>query len=191
MRIPRYLALLLLLSLPLLGMVGRQLQILGQGIEVGLETVPVDPRSLFRGDYVRLSYAISRLDTAHLSGDDEFYLHDDIYVLLAPEKDLYAASGVFRRPPAVPESHVVIKGRVSSGVKRRLHKDESKMPPVQSTLSVRYGIESYFVPEGTGRELESKASSGEVTVLVAILKSGAAAIKGLRIDGSSHYISPL
>ena len=191
MKIPRYLALSLLLSLPLLGMVGRQLQILGQGIEVGLETVPVDPRSLFRGDYVRLSYAISRLDTAHLSGDDEFYLHDDIYVLLAPEKDLYAASAVFRRRPAVPEGHVVIKGMVSSGVKRRLKDGESKMPPVQSTLSVRYGIESYFVPEGTGRELESQASSGEVTVLVAILESGAAAIKGLRIDGNSHYISPL
>ena len=191
MKTIRYLALVLLLSLPLLGMVGRQMHILNQGVEVGLGTVPVDPRSLFRGDYVRLNYTISRLNTADLSGDDEFDLHDDIYVLLAPEEDLYAAAGIFRQRPAVPDGHVVIKGRVNSVVKRRLNMDEVKTPSVPTALSVRYGIESYFVPEGAGRELERQASAGEVDVLVAILESGAAAIKGLRIDGSSHYISPL
>lgn len=191
MKTPRYLALVLLLSMPLLGMVGRQLHILNQGVEVGLETVPVDPRSLFRGDYVRLNYAISRLKTADLSGDDWFDLHEDIYVLLAPEKDLYAATGVFHQRPAVPDGHIVIKGRVSSVVRRQLSRDGVKIPSLPTTLSVRYGIESYFVPEGTGRELERQAGSGEVDVLVAVLESGAAAIKGLRIDGTNHYISPL
>ena len=191
MKATRYLALVLLLSLPLLGMVGRQLQILNQGVEVGLETVPVDPRSLFRGDYVRLNYAISRLNTADLGGDDEFALHDDIYVQLAPGKGLYAAAGIFRQLPPVPDGHVVIRGRVSSVVKRQSNRDAVKAPSVPATLSVRYGVESYFVPEGTGRELEKQAGSGEVTVLVAILESGDAAIKGLRIDGGNYYISPL
>lgn len=191
MKTPRYLALVLLLSLPLLGMVGRQVHILNQGLEVGLETVPVDPRSLFRGDYVRLNYAISTLNTAVLGGDDWFDLHEDIYVLLAPEKDLYAATGIFHQRPAVPDGHIVIKGKVSSVVRRQLNKDGVKIPSLPTRLSVRYGIESYFVPEGTGRELEKQASSGEVTVLVAILESGDAAIKGLRINGSNYYISPL
>ena len=191
MKILRYLALVLLLSLPLLGMVGRQIHILNQGVEVALEIVPVDPRSLFRGDYVRLNYAISRLKTAELDGDDEFSLHDDIYVMLAPRKDRYVAKGVFRQHLAPSDGQLIIKGRVSSVVGQQWNSDEKKMRSIPTVLSVRYGIESYFVPEGTGLELEKQASSGDVTVLVAVLESGDAAIKGLRMNGSNHYINPL
>jgi uncharacterized membrane-anchored protein len=191
MKILRYLALILLLSLPLLGMVGRQIHILNEGVEVALEIVPVDPRSLFRGDYVSLNYAISRLNTAELDGDDEFALHDAIHVMLVPDKDLYVATGVFQRPPAPSAGHVMIKGRVSSVSGQQWNRDENKLRSIPIVLSVRYGIESYFVPEGTGLELEKQASSGDVSVLAAVLESGAAAIKGLRMNGSNHYIDPL
>lgn len=191
MQILRYLLLTLLLTLPLLGMVGRQLHILNQGAEVALEIVPVDPRSLFRGDYVRLNYAISRLKTAELGGDDEFASHDDIYVTLVPEKGVFAARALFHQHPGASADQVVIRGRVNSVVAQQRGSTEIESSPVQTRLSVHFGIESYFVPEGTGRELEKQAASGKVAVLVAVLESGDAAIKGLRLNGSNHYIDPL
>ena len=43
----------------LVAMVAMKQWTLTTGTPVVLETKPVDPRSLFRGDYVRLNYAIS------------------------------------------------------------------------------------------------------------------------------------
>ena len=40
-------------------MVFERASLIGQGREVLLATEPIDPRSLFRGDYVTLSYAIA------------------------------------------------------------------------------------------------------------------------------------
>ncbi len=191
MKLLRYLTLTLLLSIPLLGMLGRQLYILSEGAEVALEIVPVDPRSLFRGDYVRLDYAISTLQLAALNGEDDFSLHDEIHVILVPENDLYVAKAVFHQRPTVSDGQVVIKGRVSSVLESPWSMGELKMIPIPARLSVDYAIESYFVPEGTGRELESQASSGEVIVLAAVSDSGNAAIKGLRVNGSNHYIGVL
>ena len=134
---------------------------------------------------------ISRLNTALLEGDDEFSLHDDIHVLLVPHKDLYVAKGVFRHPPLAQAGQVVIQGRIyaATGQPPKGDKDERFTAP--RILSVRYGLESYFVPEGAGRDLERQAGAGVVSVLAAVLESGEAAIKGLRVNGDNHYINPL
>ena len=58
-------------------------------------------------------------------------------------------------------------------------------------LNVTYGIESYFVPEGEGRELENIRNDGKLTVDVALGKDGTPAIKQLRIDGEPVYEEPL
>ena len=38
------------------------------GKEIRVKVVPVDPRSLFRGNYARLNYDFSRLEKAHWRG---------------------------------------------------------------------------------------------------------------------------
>ena len=43
-------------------MIWDRASLLANGREVVLEVIPVDPRSLFRGDYVILGYDISRFD---------------------------------------------------------------------------------------------------------------------------------
>jgi uncharacterized membrane-anchored protein len=55
---------------------------------------------------------------------------------------------------------------------------------------VRYGIESYFVPQGEGPRLEALARNRKLAALVAVDKSGNAAIKGLIIDGELQYEEP-
>jgi uncharacterized membrane-anchored protein len=48
---------------------------------------------------------------------------------------------------------------------------------------MRYGIESYFVPEGTGRPLEQQVRDKKISAVLAVGRSGDVAIKALVIDG--------
>jgi uncharacterized membrane-anchored protein len=54
-----------------------------------------------------------------------------------------------------------------------------------------YGIERYYVPEGTGPKLENQARTGKLSAIVAVNAKGEAAIKGLMLDGKKIYDEPL
>jgi len=130
---------------------------LATGEKIVLQTVPVDPRDLFRGDYVNLRYTISTLE-----GYLGFAAGDRVYVGLAQQGDIW---------DAVSASHsrsdgLYIKGRVTRAWR--------------TGLDVEYGIESYFVPEGTGHIIER---ARDVKVRVAVDSSGNAVIKALLVDG--------
>jgi len=56
---------------------------------------------------------------------------------------------------------------------------------------VRYGIESYFVPEGQGKRLEVLAREKRMAALIAVDAKGNAAIKGLIVDRALQYEEPL
>jgi uncharacterized membrane-anchored protein len=59
--------------------------------------------------------------------------------------------------------------------------------PYASDL-ISYGLERYYLPEGTGRRIEEMARKSQLS---AIVVSGRAAIKGLVIDGKHVYEEPL
>lgn len=109
------------------------------GEEVVLETAPVDPRDLFRGDYATLSYEISTLTvtTGTYTGGDR------VYVRLGPEAGTpyHHAVSVHHGRPALDEGQVCLRGQV-----QWVNEDRAG----QQTLQVEYGIESYFIPEGAG-----------------------------------------
>lgn len=160
----------------LMGMVGMKYRTLTTGTPVLLETEPIDPRSLFRGDYVRLNYAISRLDYAELEGDSEFERHDRVYVILRQGEKFWEPVSVHREMPAHGPNSVVIRGEVqwgggSSG----------------NGINIRYGIENYFVPEGEGMALERPAEGEEVTMLIAVDKHGDSAIKAVLVNDALRY----
>ena len=131
--------------------------ILTQGTLVKLKLEPIDPRSLLQGDYVRLGYNISRLE-AELSPGETIRV-----VLRSGEGGIYTYSGYheqngdWNRPYRQEPGDVVINGRV------------------YDVHEVDYGIESYFVPEGTGRDVEEKAKYA----LVRIGKNGDALLESL------------
>ena len=86
-------------------------------------------------------------------------------------------------PRDVAASDIVLQGRVKS-----IWRPENKSD-VQ--LNIRYGIESYFVPEGTGKALETKVREHKIEAIVAVDASGSAALKGLVVDGERHVDPPL
>jgi uncharacterized membrane-anchored protein len=190
-RIPKaalFVAAILIQCALLVLMVADRMQILREGTEVTLQTQPVDPRDLLRGDYVVLRYDISQLPAGALAGQPAAERNPDVFVKLAPNANgLYEAVSVHAAPVTVTAPEVLIRGRVanhggSCGSGRRTFCDN---------LLIKYGLESYFVPEGEGRKLEQARNQQKLRVVAAVLPSGRAAIKRLLLDGEPVYEEPL
>ncbi|GAA0578661.1 GDYXXLXY domain-containing protein [Caenispirillum bisanense] len=186
------------------------------GQEVVLPTEPVDPRSLLRGDYVDLGYAVSRLSEATLPLP-EVTVGATVYVpLTGPDADgHWHPAGVMLVPPLGPVPF--LRGRVTSAWVElppgagQPEDDDAAAPGAEAAaeappaavaeapagrrgaacqpdscrvITVRYGIESYFVPEDTGRDLEDLVrEGGRLAVAVAVDSRGRAVIAGLVVDG--------
>jgi uncharacterized membrane-anchored protein len=156
--------------------------------EITIPVRPVDPRDLFRGDYARLGYDVSMLRQSNMPAGvtlDDFQRGGSIYVTLTPDGaggwKVAGASSDY--PKQVATSDVVLRGVVETVWKPKKDSD------VQ--VNVRYGIETYFVPEGTGSALETEVRSGKIDAIVAVDDSGTAALKGVVIDGKRHVDPPL
>ena len=136
------------------------------GEDVMLKTRPVDPRDLFRGDYVILSYEIGRLDINSLQTDSaNFNKSDKVFVKLIKQENYGVATAIYK---SQPKEGLFIKGTVKE---------------IQGSLiTVEYGIESYFVPEGEGWEIQRQSGRG-LEAKVAIDKFGNAVIKSIFLDG--------
>jgi len=186
----RALASMLLLIGGLLALVESRASILRSGTEVRLKTVPVDPRDLFRGDYVVLAYPISTVEGP--SGrEGGFKRGDAVFVTLRPDAEGFArAVSVARERPSVTGGETVIAGRVqSTGACALNDKGETDCGSGRRRLRIAYGLESYFVPQGEGRAIETTARS-RIEVVAAVSASGEAAVKRLLIDGKLVYAEP-
>ncbi len=185
----RIIIVLAIQTILLASMVGMKQYTLNTGTPILLETQPIDPRSLFRGDYVRLNYTISDLDIAQLAGDDEFKKHDEVFVTLEQQGEYWKALGVHHQWPDAKEQQLVIKGKVDYVNTTRWNQELKQSEDIYE-LSVRYGIENYFVPEGEGRELERR-DIGKVDIRVAVDKRGNVGIKAVLVNGEELYVESL
>lgn len=142
--------LLLILIFLQIGFIGIQSftseKLLAEGDLIKLELQPVDPRSLLQGDYVIFNYQINDLEV------EEGAWNKKVKVLLREKNGIYEYAENYQ-------------------MDRKWHKDYQEQPgdviingTMYGSRSVIYGIESYFVPEGTGRELETSAKYAYVRV---------------------------
>ena len=177
---------LLLQTLALLAMVAMKQWTLATGTEILLETQPIDPRSLFSGDYVQLGYRIGRLRPAELEGDDRFD-REAIYVVLAQGERYWQAVSIHHeRPTEVPTGQVVIKGRIQY-IQEVTWNPATGKQELAKELNVHYGIENYFVPEGEGKALENPKSGEKLEIQVAVDSLGNSGIKGVLVNGQPRY----
>ena len=136
-----------------------------------LETQKMDPRSLFRGDYVILGYLraqdIVPNDMARQAADES----RPVYVTFTTERP-GAFVGVSLERPQVADGQVCIAGRVRR-FRRQPDGAESR------NFSVDFPqIAQYFVPEGEGRELEQQRGEG-LLARVAVSRGCDAVLLGL------------
>ncbi|WP_282936409.1 GDYXXLXY domain-containing protein [Paenibacillus sp. RC67] len=125
------------------------------GTEIKLRTAPVDPRDYLYGDYVRLGYDISLLDTSLWKESEKAVQNGDpVYVKLKASADgVYEAIGVYASKPSIQSGEAVLRGTVTSNWR--------------DGINLTYGLEKYYVPEGTGQELEKQAANMIAKVKVA------------------------
>jgi len=178
----RIVLLVVLMTAVLAGVVGMRVYTLATGKEILLQTVPVDPRSLFQGDYVVLDYPISTIDLSRVAGEDRnFRQGEQIYVELGPDGAFWSVVRVHKAlPTELREDHVAMRGTVDS------LRAGSPMPfggRFPGRAEIRYGIEQFFVPQGQGIDLERYRNLRRLAVIVAVDQYGTSGIKGLVIDG--------
>lgn len=176
-------ALALLQTGILLSIIVGHATILRSGTEVLLKAAPVDPRDLLRGDYVILNYDISRVPVATLVGarpatDGQ----QTLAVRLRKQPDGYwgIAESSFE-PLAAMADTVVIDSQPFD------YRPSTDI----DTIRVDYGIESYYVPEGEGRDLEQAPADGRLAIAASVSAGGTAQIKSLLLDGKPVYDEPL
>jgi uncharacterized membrane-anchored protein len=165
--------LLLVLALQtawILGTTFVQERALAGGKLVLLETRPVDPRDLLRGDYVTLSYKISDVALSPPAPTNGLLPGTTVYVALEPHGQFHEVvlASTNRITPA--DGQVVLKGHSRSWWNRA----------AQNTVHLEYGLERYYVREGTGNP------RGKLTVQVAVPDSGQARIKEVFVDGKPY-----
>ena len=186
----RYILAALVLCGLILATVVQRAAILKSGQEARLELTPVDPRDLFRGDYVVLDY---RIGTVNIPADvpTSFTRGQQVFVTLRPDaSNKSKAVAISAERPAVSGTDIVISGVVSSASTCMLNETgaiDCKLG--RRAVGVRYGLESYFVPEGEGKKIELTPKA-LLEVVAAIAPSGQAAIKRLLIDGKPAYDEP-
>ena len=162
-----FLIIVLFQLLILVGLTGFNEAILAFGKTVVLQTVPVDPRDIFRGDYVVLRYEISTL--GYIPGIRTVEEGFNASVRLEPRDDVWQAVEVARVPP--DDWDIFITG---------------KAVDVQgNSVSMEYGIEAYFVPEGEGLAIQR---ARDIKVYVSLDGSGKGVIKSLLVDGKTFRL---
>ena len=163
--------------------------LLKTGREIVMQVQPVDPRDLFRGEYVTLGYGISPVTSTALAQSltaAELQRGDPVFVTIRPdaESSWKAVAVSSSMPAAAPAAgDVTLQGRIQS-----VWPGEAKDGV---NFTVNFGIESYFVQEGRGKLLEQQVQDDKIQALVAVGPDGTAALKGLVIGGQRHEDPPL
>ena len=162
------------------------------GRTVILAVRPVDPRDLFRGEFVRLDTPLTTISivrpSASSAGDatlvttvGEWPSGDMrgrvVYVQLEPRPDVPAtALGPEYRAVTISVNPVKgalnLRGRVRSVI-------------TQDAVRVDYGLDAFFMEEGKPRGIEDAIRAGRrVQMEVAVASSGRARIRNLIVDGT-------
>lgn len=162
------------------------------GRQIDLDVIPVDPRSLFRGDYVILGYEISQVPYELIGG--KVRRGEKVFVQLARANGVWTPKAVSRELPsdrAALGADVVLAAHVMHAPREDMSSTEPGVPRPRSNITLRYGIESFFVPEGSGREIERDVSAKKVVAHIAVDDYGRAAIRALSVDGVRIEARPL
>ncbi len=159
-------------------MAGKREYVGLSGHTVYLRTAPVDPRDMFRGDYVRLRYEISTVPFEKVSPELR-----ELFKTSREETTVYAALEVGEDGLAQVASLQATRpdGLFLKGSFPRT----SEMGWTPGGLPVKYGIESYFVEQGKGLDMEKMRGSRNTVqvpmeVEVAVGGDGTAVLKNHR-----------
>ncbi len=172
MKLKLFVLVLTLQSAWLLGTAAIQEYALAHGKIILLETRPVDPRDLLRGDYLMLNYKISDVAGYLFSPPikNDLAPGTKIFVTLSPDTNgFYRITRASTNQITPRANEVLLRGTSAN-----------RWWNATNSVHVVYGIENYFVAEGTGNP------TGRLSVQVVVPASGHAKIKQVFVDGKPY-----
>ncbi len=143
-----------------------------RGVEIKLKVQPVDPRDLFRGDYVTLGYDLNNVTvTRPEDGEAVFHKGEIVYLKLARRDGVWQPAGLINRKP---DTGMYLRGRVQRAA--------------PENYRIEYGIESFFVPEGTGKPYEDAVRRDRLWAVINVGAGGTAKLKRLEVRENAETI---
>jgi uncharacterized membrane-anchored protein len=155
------------------------------GQQVILDTLPIDPRDILRGDYVDLSYEIGRGDKA-VAFAQTLSVSQPVYALLTLGNDNRVVDYAFSTTQ--PKDGVYIRGEgvVQEYQNYVWERDGQPIYETEKNGTINYPqIEQYFVPEGKGWEIDrmGRLGSGKKLEVKIAVNGSRAQILELLVDG--------
>jgi uncharacterized membrane-anchored protein len=156
----------------LAGWAGSHEWALRTGQTILLETEPVDPRDILRGDYIILAYPAQRIlfdqfdppiATAPAPGTT-------VSVELRLEGGFHRVARASLGALTAAPGATVVTGRIEA----------VRWGARPGEVRVTYGIDRFFVPEGKG------TPRGKIVAVVAVGQDGRPSLKGLLVDGRPY-----
>ncbi|MGI2259840.1 GDYXXLXY domain-containing protein [Shewanella sp. GXUN23E] len=129
------------------------------GQPVMLTTAPVDPRSLFRGNYVRLNYDISTVPRA--MAQEDFKVGQPVYLSLNIDGKQARPLRLSATPPA---TGTYLRGRVRG---------------MGDPYRLEFGIEALFLPKDKAIKADTLLRDKSVSARILVLDNGRAALDTL------------
>ncbi|MBT2699558.1 GDYXXLXY domain-containing protein [Bacillus sp. ISL-40] len=139
----------------LLGMCFTPLYTMLTGVDMILQTKPLDPSDLFRGDYVTLQYEaeevpISLVDKAVVSRLQDQGGQFEVFVLMEKKDGVHTPIKVSLEKP---DKGIFLKGTIN-------YIDKGNQG--QEIAFIEYNLDKYFLEDNTGAEWEKASAKGEI-----------------------------
>lgn len=141
------------------------------GTEIKIKVKPVDPRSMFRGNYVRLTYDFSSIEInyKHPLYDKNLRKGEKIYISFTKTDDIYVYNKISLEEPT---NTIYIQGRIKrkpykiynyklSSAEQENHNKKNLLIRIKVA-----NISALFAPKEKALSLESTLKDGAVSVLM-------------------------
>lgn len=155
---------LIIWAVILFGIIISKELVIHTGTKLMLQAQPVDPRDVFRGDYVVLTYknlsVIKQADLKYKYVSQSLEQWNNVYVLLDTE-------GKYPKPIGVYRTIASLKDKSQKGIFLRGYLTDK----TNKELSIDYHIEHFFLPEGEGLKVERKTGA-DIAVEVIVNDEG-------------------
>ena len=130
----------------------------GEGESILVRTAPVDPRDMLRGQYIRLGYEFNRM--SQLTEQIRPEPGTTVWVVMQRADEFHEpVRAQLQRPPNLAPDQVAMRGRVGR-------------------WRIDFGVERYFVPEGT-----ETPNQRDITVRLRVGDDGAPRIDTVYVRG--------
>lgn len=166
------------LAIPLLLLIGltvKPLWTLTYGEDIRLLTVPVDPRDLLYGDYVTLRYEIEEIKKSKIPVSILKKIEKQpnsnqltVYGKLVKQGNIYVLDSLTDKKP---KSSIYLTGKLN----RYNYQNNEGI----NVHSINFGLDRFYVPENTGKELEDLSAKGQLVAHMKV-KNGYGILKDIQ-----------